>query len=98
VGASTYAAAGSAIAAAIAEGIGAWTFAAPGTAAGVGTATGVGASIAAAVGLAVGTSSAMGSSADNLFPVWFGGERMVGAWIDGVQIAAIHYDNERLWP
>jgi hypothetical protein len=40
----------------------------------------------------------MGSSADNQFPVWFGGERMVGAWIDGVQIAAIHYDNERLWP
>ncbi len=34
----------------------------------------------------------------NLFPVWFDGERMTAAWIDGVQIAAIHYNNERLWP
>jgi hypothetical protein len=41
----------------------------------------------------------MGSSVEGGdFPVWFGGERMTAAWIDGVQIAAIHFDNERLWP
>jgi hypothetical protein len=38
------------------------------------------------------------SDEGSLFPVWFDGEQMTGAWIDGVQIAAIHFNDERLWP